>query len=92
MIEDVVPLDGNAAAGALGQLFTFDVTIATIACGDCAHEGPLAELRLYGRDAGIVLRCRRCDAVNIRMLETERSVHLDLSGVARISIRTSTRL
>ncbi len=87
MIEDIVPLDGNAAAGPLGQFFTFDVTLATITCGDCAFEGPLAELRLYGRDAGIVLRCRRCDAVNIRMLETERSVNLDLSGAAHISIQ-----
>ena len=87
MIEDIVPLDGNAAAGRLGQFFTFDVTLATITCGDCAFEGPLAELRLYGRDAAIVLRCRHCDAVNIRMLETGTSANLDLSGTARISIQ-----
>jgi hypothetical protein len=36
MIEDVVPLDGNAAAGRLSQLFAFDVTLATITCGGCA--------------------------------------------------------
>lgn len=35
MIEDIVPLDGNAAAGRLGQFFTFDVTLATITCGHC---------------------------------------------------------
>jgi len=73
----------------LSQLFTFDVTLATITCDDCAFEGPLAELRLYGRDAAIVLRCRHCDAVNIRMLETGKSVNLDLSGTARISIQTA---
>lgn len=87
MIEDIVPLDGNAAAGQLGQFFTFDVTLATITCGNCAFEGPLAKLRLYGRDAAIVLRCRQCDAVNIRTLETGRSANLDLSGTARISIQ-----
>ena len=86
MIEDIVPLDGNAVAGRLSQVFTFDVTLATITCGDCAFEGPLAELRLYGSDAAIVLRCRHCDAVNIRMLETGTWVNLDLSGVALISI------
>jgi hypothetical protein len=85
MIEDIVPLDGNAAAGRLGQFFTFDVTLATIACGHCAFEGPLAELRLYGGAAAIVLRCRHCDAVNIRMLETGTSVNFDLSGTARIT-------
>jgi hypothetical protein len=40
---------------------------------------------MYGRDAAIVLRCRHCDAVNIRMLEAGKSVNLDLSGTARIS-------
>lgn len=85
MTEDIVPLDGNAAAGRLGQFFTFDVTLAMIACGNCAFEGPLAELRLYGGAAAIVLRCRHCDAVNIRMLETGTSVNLDLSGTARIT-------
>ena len=87
MIEDFVPLDGNAAAGRLGQFFTFDVTLVTITCGDCAYEGPLAERRIYGRDAAIVLRCRHCDTVNVRMLETGSSVNLDLSGTARISIQ-----
>ena len=87
MIEDIVPLDGNAAAGRLSQLFTFDVTLATITCGGCGFEGPLAELRLYGRDAAIVLRCRHCDAVNIRMLDKGTSVNLDLRGVALISIQ-----
>jgi Zn finger protein HypA/HybF involved in hydrogenase expression len=83
---DIAALDGNAAAGRLGQLFAFEVTTARTTCGACGHEGPLAELRLYGRQAGIVLRCPRCEAVNIRMLEARRFANLDLSGLARISI------
>jgi hypothetical protein len=89
MIEDVVPLDGNAAAGRLGQLFAFDVTLATITCGGCARQGPLAELRLYGRDAALVLRCRYCDAVNVRLLESGAAINLDLSGCALVSIRAA---
>ena len=91
MIEDVVPLDGNAVAGRLSQLFTFDVTLARITCGGCACKGPLAELRLYGSDGAIVLRCRHCDSVNIRMLEKGSSVNLDLSGAALVSIQTASR-
>lgn len=87
MIEDIVPLDGNAAAGQLSQCFAFDVTMAVVICGGCALEGHLAELQLYGRGAGIVLRCRRCDTVNIRMLETDSSVSLDLNGAARLTIQ-----
>jgi hypothetical protein len=87
MIEDMIPLDGNAAAGRLDQVFAFDATLAIITCRFCARAGPLAELQLYGREAGLVLRCRRCEAVNIRMLETDRDTNLDLSGVSRITIR-----
>jgi hypothetical protein len=89
MIDDVVPLDGNAAAGRLSQLLAFEVTLATVTCGRCGWKGPLAELRLYGRDAAIVLRCRRCDAVNVRMLDNGVSVNLDLSGAALVSIQTA---
>ena len=87
MTEDIVALDGNAAAGRLGQLFAFDVTVALITCGGCGKDGPLAELRLYGPGAGLVLRCPECDAVLIRMLETERWTSFDLSGAARITIQ-----
>ena len=90
MTGDIVALDGNAAAGWLGQLFAFDVTVAAITCGGCGREGPLAELRLYGRGAGLVLRCRECDAALIRMLETSRWTSFDLSGVARITIQPGT--
>jgi uncharacterized protein DUF6510 len=87
MIEDMLPLDGNAAAGRLDQVFAFDATLAIVTCRTCATTGPLAELALYGRETGLVLRCRRCEAVNIRMLETDRVVNLDMSGVSRITFQ-----
>jgi hypothetical protein len=87
--RDIEPLDGNAAAGPLGRLFAFEVTAAITVCGACGLEGPLAKLRLYGRGAGIVLRCPGCDAVNIRMLEARHVTHLDLSGLARIAVPLS---
>lgn len=89
MTEDVVPLDGNAMAGRLGQFFSFDVTSAMVTCADCALEGPLAELLLYGRDTAFVLRCRSCGAVNVRVLEANRVTNLDLSGLARIQVPNS---
>jgi hypothetical protein len=87
MTRDFVPLDGNAAAGRIGQLFAFDVTRAIVNCGGCQHQGPFAELVLFGGGAGLILRCRQCGEVNIRMLETGQVSHFDLSGVTRISIR-----
>ena len=77
-------LDGNAAAGALGSLFAFDVTMATIYCANCDSSGPLAELRFFGSPLAMVLRCRWCEAVNLRLLETGRTTNIDFSGTARI--------
>ena len=86
MIDDSMVLDGNAAAGALGALFAFDVTTAIVRCGHCDASGPLAELRFYGSPHAMVLRCRTCGEVNIRLLETDRAVNLDLSGTVRIEV------
>jgi hypothetical protein len=79
-------LDGNAAAGALQALFAFDVTVAIVRCGNCGVSGPLAELRFYGSPHAMVLRCGTCGEVNIRLLETDRTINLDLSGAARIDV------
>jgi len=86
MIDDPMALDGNAAAGALGSLLAFDVTMAVITCAHCGASGPFVELRFFGSPGAMVLRCRRCDAVNARLLETGRVTNLDLSGILRIQI------
>ena len=86
MNDDAMVLDGNAAAGALESLFAFDVTMAIVRCGECSASGPLAEFRFFGSPQAMVLRCRHCDAVNIRLLETDRTINLDLAGTARIEI------
>jgi hypothetical protein len=90
MSYDAMALDGNAAAGALGTLFTFDVTTAIVHCSNCDASGPLAELRFFGSPRAMVLRCRRCDEVNIRLLETNRTIILDLRGALRIEIARAT--
>jgi hypothetical protein len=90
MNDTAMALDGNAAAGALGSLFAFDVTTAVVRCWNCGASGPLAELRFFGSPKAMVLRCRHCDEVNIRLLETERTINLDLSGVVRIEIGRTT--
>ena len=89
MIDDASALDGNAAAGPLASLFAFDVTTAIVHCGNCNASGPLAELRFYGSPEAMVLRCRNCGEVNIRFLETDRAINLDLTGAARIQVSRS---
>ena len=66
MTDEVVPLDGNAAAGPLAALFAVEPTTIMITCASCGREGPLGTLRLYGGAMGMILRCPECGTANLR--------------------------
>jgi hypothetical protein len=83
------PLDGNATAGDLGVVFTFDTTTAAATCGTCHDVNPLATLHAYVRAPGVVLRCASCDAVQLRLVRSPGRAWLDLRGVAALEIPLS---
>jgi hypothetical protein len=83
---DTAPLDGNATAGTLSDLFTFDVTVAVSTCAVCADTRVLAELRAYVQAPGIVLRCASCDNVQVRLVRAPGRAWLDLRGVKVMEI------
>lgn len=74
-------LDGNAAAGRLGDLFAFDVTTAVTTCATCGDVRPVAELRAYMDAPGVVLRCASCNATQLRLVRTGDRAWLDLRGI-----------
>jgi hypothetical protein len=74
-------LDGNAAAGALREVFVLDVTAARGQCVGCGNTAAMAETRLYVDSPGLVLRCPGCDAVLLRMVSGGGRHWLDLRGV-----------
>ncbi len=86
--DDEPFMDINAAAGDLREVFAVDFTTATGQCGHCGRQGPLAEARLYGRSPGMVLRCRDCDAVLMRMVSAPGRSWLDFSGLAYVQVTT----
>lgn len=86
MIEDVVPLDGNAAAGPLAVLFAVEPTMIIITCDGCGREGPLATLKLYGGATGLILRCPDCDTANLRFTDSGTRATLDLRGSTRLTM------
>lgn len=67
MSDEPRRLDGNAAAGMLEEIFTFEVTSAQTTCAGCGRTGPLGTLLLYGGEIGIVLRCPACEQVQLRV-------------------------
>ena len=76
------PFDGNASAGNLSDVFSFDVTVARTTCAFCGDTRPLAELHAYIRAPGTVLRCATCERVQVRLVRSAGGqAWLDLTGV-----------
>ena len=75
------PLDGNASAGDLSDVFAFDVTVARTTCAFCGDTRALAELHVYMRAPGTVLRCAACGAVQMRLVRANGRAWLDVTGV-----------
>lgn len=85
-------LDGNAAAGFLAEIFTFDMTSAQSTCEGCGRTGPLGVLLLYGGEMGAVLRCPTCDHAQIRITRIPEhdgrlgQYYMDMRGTALLRI------
>jgi hypothetical protein len=84
--ETAGPLDGNAAAGLLEQLFTFEVTVADVTCAGCGLVLPLGRARLYGGPMGAVLCCVNCDGTLIRLVHTPYGYWLDMRGARSLFV------
>ena len=75
-------LDGNAIAGQLVEVFGAELTTASGVCASCGASGVVAELEVYDRAPGTVVRCRSCKSV-LMVLVTPRGVTcVDLRGLA----------
>jgi hypothetical protein len=78
--EAVGPLDGNAAAGLLQEIFAFEVTTANVTCAGCGAFAEVGEVMVYGSPMGAILRCAHCDTAVIRLTRTPRGLRLDMRG------------
>jgi len=87
--ETGLPLDGNAAAGLLGELFAVDVTAAEITCGMCGVVGLVGATRVYGGPMGAIFRCAHCDSVVMRLVRTPAGIWLDMRGSRRLLARVA---
>ncbi len=79
-------LDGNAAAGALSEVLTSDVTVAITTCAACGDARPVGELRAYLQAPGLVLRCVSCEGVQLRLVRAPGRVWLDLRGILVLQV------
>ena len=73
-------LDGNAAAGALREVFALDLVAASCTCASCGGTTALAEHLLYADAPGLVLRWPGCSGAVLRCTSDGGCVRLDLSA------------
>jgi len=79
-------LDGNAAAGVLAEVFAVDVTAAVGRCAGCGSHAPLGAAVAFLQAPGLVLRCRGCDVVLVRVVTSPDRHWVDLSGLAVLQV------
>ncbi|MFX9038856.1 DUF6510 family protein, partial [Acinetobacter baumannii] len=70
-------VDGNAVGGALSEYFGEDMTAAAGACGHCGAEAVIAELVVYCRAPGAVVRCRTCGDVVMVIVDARGRLTVD---------------
>jgi hypothetical protein len=79
-------LDGNAIAGQLVEVFGAEMTTATGVCGSCGASGLVAELEVYLRAPGTVVRCRSCTSVLMVLVSRSGVTCVDLRGLSKLSL------
>jgi Family of unknown function (DUF6510) len=85
-MDDEQRLDGNAAAGALGEVFSFEVTMAEYACGGCESTDRLGGAMVYEvRELGIIVRCPSCENALIRLAHNRGRHVIDLRGISYLT-------
>jgi hypothetical protein len=84
---DELTLDGNAAAGLLQDVFVLEITAAMGTCAGCGATAAIGSLVAYVHAPGVVLRCRSCEGVMIRLVRDGGRCWLDLRGVRPLELR-----
>ncbi|MGH8969083.1 MAG: DUF6510 family protein [Actinomycetes bacterium] len=79
-------LDGNAAAGPLHTFFAVDLMAAVGQCDGCGQSGRLAEATAYVQAPGVVVRCRSCEGVLLRVVEAPGRAWLDMRGLRNLQL------
>ena len=79
-------LDGNAAGGAMTDLFAVDLTVARSRCASCGTTSMLGSHHLYADSPALVLRCPSCAEVVLRFAAQADRMLLDLRGAALLVV------
>ena len=80
-MDNELRLDGNAAAGPLREVFSFEVTTSQYSCTGCGRTDLLGAAMVYEvRGLGTIVRCPSCDNPLIRLAHNRERYVVDLRG------------
>ncbi len=79
-------LDGNAIGGLLLEVFGAELTAVPGTCGSCGARRPVAELAVYLRAPGTVVRCPSCDSVLMVLVEVRGVWSVNCEGLAALEL------
>jgi hypothetical protein len=85
-VADERTLDGNAIGGVLLEVFGAEMTVAPGVCAHCGAREQLAATDVYVHAPGIVVRCRSCEGVLMRIVRGRDRTWIDLGGVASLEV------
>ena len=86
-MDDELRLDGNAAAGTLGEVFSFEVTTAEYACDGCGRTDRIGAAMVYEvRGVGTIVRCPSCENALIRLAYNRGQNIVDLRGIRHLQV------
>ena len=86
-MDDKLRLDGNAAAGTLGEVFSFEVTTAEYTCEGCGSIDRIGAAMVYEvRELGTIVRCPSCDNALIRLAHGRGRYRIDLRGIRHLQV------
>ena len=86
-MDDKLRLDGNAPAGFLREIFSFEVTTAGVRCGGCGRTDRIGAAMAYEvRGLGTIIRCPSCDNALIRLAHNRGRHWIDLRGIRYLQL------
>jgi hypothetical protein len=86
--QAAIPLDGNAVAGLLRELFACEVTVGTLSCNGCGAVAELGAMKVFGASMGAIFRCTHCGTAVMRFARTPAGLWLDMRGASRLFVPT----
>lgn len=86
MTDHMTHVDGNALAGKLADMFSFDGTMASIHCRGCGAVEVLATAMVYMDDMGAVARCVHCDDVLLTIVEADGRRWVSFTGAVALEV------